>query len=95
MKRVLLFFLFVLPAFGQNANTPDPNPFERALTLMRTEPVTHYRSPTAADRMNWFVESTVSPSRLFIVGPNQLGVGHVARCAVGIWDTLGRRRSER
>lgn len=69
MKWVLLFSGLVLPAFGQNASTPDPNPIERALTLMPTEPVMHYQPATTTDRMRWFVEWTVSPSRLFIIGP--------------------------
>ena len=98
MKWVLLFSLLGLPAFGQNASAPDPNPFERALTLMHTEPVTEYRPATAADRTHWFVESTVSPSRLFIVGPINSAWGTLRDVPSEYgthWDGFGKRNGMR
>lgn len=101
MKWVLLFSLLVLPAFpalGQNTKTPDPNPFERALTLMHTEPVTRYRPATVTDRVHWFVESTASPSRLFIVGPISSGWGTLRNIPSEYgthWDGFGKRNGMR
>ena len=94
MKWVLLLSLLVVPVFGQNANAPDPNPFERALTFMHTEPVTGYQPPTAAERTRWFVESTLSPSRLLIVGPISSGWGTLRDnpSEYGTqWDGFGKR----
>jgi hypothetical protein len=94
MKWVLLLPLLALPALGQNANAPDPNPFERAITIMHTEPVTHYRPPTTADRTRWFLKSTLSPSRLFIVGPISSGWGTLRDVPSEYgthWDGFGKR----
>ena len=98
MKWVLLSALLVLPAFGQNANPPVPNPFERALTLMHTEPVTEYRPATASDRIRWFVASTVSPSRLFVVGPISSAWGTLRDVPSEYgthWDGFGKRNGMR
>lgn len=101
MKWVLLFSLLVLPAFpafGQNTKAPDPNPFEHALTLMHTEPVTRYRPATVTDRVHWFVESTASPSRLFIVGPISSGWGTLRNVPSEYgthWDGFGKRNGMR
>ena len=101
MKWVLLFSLLVLPAFpafGQNTKTPDPNSFERAFTIMHTEPVTEYRPATKGDRIRWFVDSTVSPSRLFIVGPISSGWGTLRDVPSEYgthWDGFGKRNGMR
>jgi hypothetical protein len=98
MKWVVLFCLLVSPAFGQNANTPDSSPFERAFAIMHTEPVTEYRPATASDRMRWFVSSTVSPSRLFIVGPISSAWGTLRDVPSEYgthWDGFGKRNGMR
>jgi hypothetical protein len=98
MKWVFLLCLLVLPAFGQNTNAPDPSPFERALTAMHTDPLAHYRPATVADRVRWFVTSTVSPSRLFIVGPISSGWGTLRDIPSEYgthWDGFGKRNGMR
>jgi hypothetical protein len=97
MKWVLLFSLLVAPAFGQSANS-SANPFERALTIMHTEPVPHYKPATSQDKLRWFVSSTVSPSRLFIVGPISAGWGTLRNVPSEYgthWDGFGKRNGMR
>src|SRR5262249_1496065 len=68
------FSLLVSSAFGQSVNA-NANPFERALTVMHTEPVPRYKPATSQDKLRWFVSCTLSRSRLFIVGPFSAGWG--------------------
>jgi hypothetical protein len=97
MKWVLLFSLLASPAFGQNANA-DAGPIERAFTIMHTDPVPHYQPATAADKLRWFTSSTVSPSRLFIVGPISSAWGTLRDVPSEYgthWDGFGKRNGMR
>ena len=97
MKWLLLFPLLASSALGQNANA-DPNPIERALTVMHTEPIPHYKPATQQDKMRWFVSSTVSPSRLFIVGPISSAWGTMRDVPTEYgthWDGFGKRNGMR
>jgi len=97
MKWVVLFSLLVVSAFGQSANS-NANPFERALTVMHTDPVSHYKPATTQDKLRWFVSSTVSPSRLLIAGPISAGWGTLRDVPSEYgthWDGFGKRNGMR
>ena len=97
MKWAVLFSLLVASAFGQSANS-NANPFERALTVMHTDPVSHYKPATTQDKLRWFVSSTVSPSRLLIAGPISAGWGTLRDIPSEYgthWDGFGKRNGMR
>jgi len=97
MKWAVLFSLLVASAFGQSANS-NANPFERALTVMHTDPVSHYKPATTQDKLRWFVSSTVSPSRLFLAGPISAGWGTLRDVPSEYgthWDGFGKRNGMR
>jgi hypothetical protein len=65
---------------------------------MHTEPVPHYKPATSQDKLRWFVSSTVSPSRLFIVGPISAGWGTLRSVPSEYgthWDGFGKRNGMR
>jgi hypothetical protein len=98
MKWFVLSYLLVLSAFAQNSASPNADPFTRALTAMHTEPLANYRPANVKDRARWFLISTLSPSRLFIVGPINSGWGTLRDVPSEYgthWDGFGKRNGMR
>ena len=65
---------------------------------MHTDPVSHYKPATTQDKLRWFVSSTVSPSRLLIVGPISAGWGTLRDVPSEYgthWDGFGKRNGMR
>jgi len=69
MKWLLLFLLAACLAEVWTKHVAGPF-FRSGCAIVPTKPrASHYQPATANDGVRWFVTSTVSPSRLPIVGP--------------------------
>jgi hypothetical protein len=97
MKSMLWLPLLVLPAFGQLTSRPDPAP-RYGVTATTATPVANYTPATGKDRARWFLTSTISPSRLFLVGPINSGWGTLRDVPSEYgthWDGFGKRNGMR
>ncbi|HWX94092.1 MAG TPA: hypothetical protein VNY29_15815 [Terriglobales bacterium] len=98
MKLMVLLPLLFLPAFGQSTNRPNSSPTHGMTTAAPAGSITNYRAATESDRARWFLNSTLGPSRLFLVGPINAGWGTMRDVPSEYgthWDGFGKRNGMR
>jgi len=96
-SMVLLPFLF-LAAYGQSTNGPSSSPSYGITTTSPAGSIENYRPANGADRVRWFLKSTIGPSRLFLVGPINAGWGTMRDVPSEYgthWDGFGKRNGMR
>jgi hypothetical protein len=98
MKLMVLLPLLFLPAFGQSTNGPNSSPSDGITTAPPAGSIANYRAATESDRARWFLNSTIGPSRLFLVGPINAGWGTMRDVPSEYgthWDGFGKRNGMR
>jgi hypothetical protein len=98
MKLMVLLPLIFLPAFGQSTNGPNSSPSCGIRTAPPAGSIANYRAATESDRARWFLNSTIGPSRLFLVGPINAGWGTMRDLPSEYgthWDGFGKRNGMR
>jgi len=96
-SMVLLPFLF-LSACGQSTNGPNSTPSYGFTTTSPGGSIENYRPANGSDRMRWFLNSTLGPSRLFLAGPINAGWGTLRDVPSEYgthWDGFGERNGMR
>jgi hypothetical protein len=98
MNWAWLFPLLALQAMGQSRTAPeqvqDSVASSRSLTATRSSAIPDYQPVTADGRVRWFLMTTVSPSRLLMVGPISAGWGTLRNVPSEYpthWDGFGKR----
>ena len=96
-SMVLLPFLF-LSAYGQSTNGTNSSPSYGITTTSPARAIDNYRPANGSDRMRWFLNSTVGPTRLLLVGPINAGWGTLRDVPSEYgthWDGFGKRNGMR
>lgn len=98
MKLIALLPLMLLPAFGQSTPGGDPPADHAVTTTIPAGSIANYRAAASADRARWFLTSTISPGRIFLVGPIVAGWGTARDVPSEYgphWDGFGKRNGMR
>ena len=98
MKWLVLLPLLGFSALGQSTSNSDPIPNLGIPPTTTASAIANYQPAIATDRARWFVISTVSPSRLLLVGPINAGWGTVRDVPSEYathWDGFGKRNGMR
>lgn len=98
MKLIALSLLLCLPSFGQSTATTDSDPSYRVTSTNGAGSIANYKPATAKQRAQWYLNTTIGPARLFIVGPISSGWGTLRDIPSEYgthWDGFGKRNGMR
>src|ERR1700758_2626528 len=97
MKSMVLLPFLLLSAYGQSTNGTNSSP-SYGITTTTAGSIENYRAANGSDRMRWFLNSTVGPARLLLVGPINAGWGTLRDVPSEYgthWDGFGKRNGMR
>ena len=98
MKSIVLLPFLFLSAYGQSPNGTNSSPSYGITTTSPARAIDNYRPANGSDRMRWFLNSTVGPTRLLLVGPINAGWGTLRDVPSEYgtpWDGFGKRNGLR